>query len=99
MLRSLIASADAVLFATPEYNASLPGQLKNALDWVSRPATTSPLRGKLTNADVASRRLPAVAQLGNADQPLTAKPGYQQWCSQQGMELACRRSPTAASPD
>ena len=32
-----VRSADAVLFATPEYNASIPGQLKNALDWVSRP--------------------------------------------------------------
>jgi chromate reductase len=43
-LRSAIADADAVLFATPEYNASIPGQLKNALDWVSRPMATNPLR-------------------------------------------------------
>ena len=43
-LRSAIAEADAVLFATPEYNASIPGQLKNALDWVSRPMATNPLR-------------------------------------------------------
>jgi chromate reductase, NAD(P)H dehydrogenase (quinone) len=43
-LRSAIADADAVLFATPEYNASIPGQLKNAVDWVSRPVATNPLR-------------------------------------------------------
>ena len=43
-LRSAIAGADAVLFATPEYNASIPGQLKNAIDWVSRPMATNPLR-------------------------------------------------------
>jgi chromate reductase len=43
-LRSAIAKADAVLIATPEYNASIPGQLKNALDWVSRPMATNPLR-------------------------------------------------------
>jgi len=43
-LRSAIAQADAVIFATPEYNASIPGQLKNALDWVSRPMATNPLR-------------------------------------------------------
>jgi len=45
-LRSRFAAADAVLIATPEYNASIPGQLKNALDWVSRPAATNPLRNK-----------------------------------------------------
>jgi chromate reductase len=45
-LRSAVAGADAVLFATPEYNHSIPGALKNALDWVSRPIATNPLRGK-----------------------------------------------------
>jgi len=45
-LREAIASADAILFSTPEYNHSVPGQLKNALDWASRPLATSPLRNK-----------------------------------------------------
>jgi chromate reductase, NAD(P)H dehydrogenase (quinone) len=45
-LRDAVRSADAVLIATPEYNHSIPGQLKNALDWVSRPAGRSALNGK-----------------------------------------------------
>jgi len=45
-LRDAIAAADAVLIATPEYNHSVPGQLKNALDWASRPIATNVLRGK-----------------------------------------------------
>jgi chromate reductase, NAD(P)H dehydrogenase (quinone) len=45
-LKSALAEADAVLFATPEYNASVPGALKNALDWASRPFHANPLRGK-----------------------------------------------------
>jgi chromate reductase, NAD(P)H dehydrogenase (quinone) len=36
-LRAQIASADAVLFATPEYNGTFPGQLKHVVDWASRP--------------------------------------------------------------
>src|SRR3954452_5339052 len=45
-LRRAIAGADAVLFATPEYNSSIPGVLKNAVDWASRPVDTNPLRNK-----------------------------------------------------
>jgi chromate reductase, NAD(P)H dehydrogenase (quinone) len=45
-LREAIEGADAVLFATPEYNGSVPGQLKNAIDWASRPHRTSALWGK-----------------------------------------------------
>lgn len=47
-LKRAIERADAVLVATPEYNSSVPGHLKNALDWVSRPIEESPLRGKPT---------------------------------------------------
>jgi len=45
-LREGIAAADALLIATPEYNWSIPGVLKNALDWASRGGESSPLRGK-----------------------------------------------------
>lgn len=45
-LKHAIASADGVVIAVPEYNYSIPGGLKNALDWVSRPPATSPMRGK-----------------------------------------------------
>jgi chromate reductase len=45
-LRQAIESADAVLIATPEYNSSIPGQLKNAIDWASRPLRTNALWGK-----------------------------------------------------
>jgi chromate reductase len=48
-LRDAWASADAIIFATPEYNGSVPGGLKNAIDWASRPR----LEAALTNKTVA----------------------------------------------
>jgi chromate reductase len=45
-LKESIRNADALLIATPEYNYGVPGVLKNAIDWASRPATSSPLKGK-----------------------------------------------------
>ncbi len=48
-LREEWAAADAILFATPEYNGSVPGVLKNAVDWASRPK----LGAALANATVA----------------------------------------------
>jgi chromate reductase, NAD(P)H dehydrogenase (quinone) len=45
-LKAAIREADALLIATPEYNYGVPGVLKNAIDWASRPPDKTPLRGK-----------------------------------------------------
>ena len=44
--KNALEESDAVLIATPEYNSSIPGMLKNALDWASRPLAESPVRNK-----------------------------------------------------
>ena len=44
--KEALDSADGILIATPEYNSSIPGVLKNALDWASRPLLESPVRNK-----------------------------------------------------
>ena len=45
-LKASIAAVDAVLFVTPEYNRSIPGALKNAIDWASRPGGQAAYGGK-----------------------------------------------------
>ena len=47
-LKDKIAAADGIIIATPEYLRSMPGVLKNAIDWTSRPHGTSPWKGKVT---------------------------------------------------
>ena len=61
-LRELIAGADALLIATPEYNRSIPGQLKNALDWASRPRGSAVLHGKPAAVISASPRADGAAE-------------------------------------
>ena len=46
-MKQSLAACDGLLIVTPEYNYGIPGVLKNAIDWASRPAATSPLLGKV----------------------------------------------------
>ena len=77
-LKDAIASADAVLFVTPEYNRSIPGVLKNAIDWASRPygmnsfarkpsATIGITPGKIGTA-VAQQHLKSILSYCNSPQ-------------------------------
>lgn len=44
--KDIVKASDGVLFVTPEYNRSIPGPLKNAIDWISRPWGTNSFAGK-----------------------------------------------------
>jgi chromate reductase len=87
-LKEAIARADAVLFITPEYNRSIPGGLKNAIDWASRPwgqnafdhipaAVIGASRGSIGTA-VAQQSLRGVLSFCNARQ-MTAPEAYIQY--------------------
>lgn len=52
--KDIVDAADGVLFVTPEFNRSIPGALKNAIDWVSRPWGTNSFNGKPTGIVGAS---------------------------------------------
>lgn len=60
-MKDQIESADGVLFVTPEYNRSVPGVLKNAIDWASRPWGTNSFAHKPTGIVGAS-----ISQIGTA---------------------------------
>lgn len=47
-IKDKVLASDGVIFSTPEYNRSVPGVLKNAIDWISRPYGTNPFAGKPT---------------------------------------------------
>jgi chromate reductase, NAD(P)H dehydrogenase (quinone) len=61
-LRERVEPAQAVLFGTPEYNYSIPGVLKNAIDWLSRPTGEGPLYGKPAAMIGASTSLTGTAR-------------------------------------
>ncbi len=65
-LRQVVTEADAVLFATPEYNGSVPGQLKNAIDGASRPPHRGVLQGKPV-AVISASPTPSGAAWAQAD--------------------------------
>lgn len=65
--KAAIREADALLIATPEYNYGVPGVLKNAIDWASRPPGVTPLNGKLAGIIGAS---PGIIGTARAQQQL-----------------------------
>jgi chromate reductase, NAD(P)H dehydrogenase (quinone) len=90
-LKNAIASSDAILFVTPEYNRSIPGALKNAIDWASRPwgqnsfdhipaAVIGASVGQIGTA-VAQQSLRGVLSFCNARQ-MTAPEAYIQYSTE-----------------
>jgi chromate reductase len=69
--KAKIRSADAILIATPEYNYSIPGVLKNAIDWASRPPGDNPFEGKPVAVMSAS-----IGMLGGSQSTIPATPGF-----------------------
>jgi chromate reductase len=89
-LRQSIEVADAVLFVTPEYNGSIPGVLKNAVDWASRPRGEAALRGKTVAVAGAS-----TGQFG----ALWAQQDLRRVLGVAGARVVCPELPVARAQD
>src|SRR5579863_2795174 len=74
VLKERIAAANGVMIATPEYNHSIPGVLKNALDWVSRPPN-NPLRDKVVALMGASGGMGGTMRVNHAIRPVFSVAG------------------------
>ena len=72
-LKKRIRSANSVLIVTPEYNYSIPGVLKNAIDWASRPHGDSTWFGKRISLWVAASAMSLTGALTTAELPLAMK--------------------------
>ena len=79
-LKARVRAADAILFATPEYNYSMPGVLKNAIDWASRPYGDSAWQGK------------PVAVMGASVRHARAARGPSTTCASASCSSTCTRS-------
>jgi chromate reductase, NAD(P)H dehydrogenase (quinone) len=90
-----IAQADALLIVTPEYNYSLPGVLKNAIDWASRPPDTSPLNGK----PMAMLGAGGVAGSARAQQHLRQVASFTNMLALNKPEVAIQRAWEKFDPD
>lgn len=77
-LKRAIESADGLIFCSPEYNYGIPGVLKNAIDWASRPGFASPLKGKpaliMTASPGTAGGVRAQAQIRDALAATLARP-------------------------
>lgn len=77
-LKSAIAAADGLVLCSPEYNYGMPGVLKNAIDWASRPGFASPLKGKpaliMTASPGTAGGVRAQAQIRDALAATLARP-------------------------
>lgn len=77
-LKNAIAAADGLVLCSPEYNYGMPGVLKNAIDWASRPGFASPLKGKpaliMTTSPGTAGGVRAQAQIRDALAATLARP-------------------------
>jgi chromate reductase len=77
-LKEAIRAADGLVFCSPEYNYGMPGLLKNAIDWASRPSFASPLKGKpalvMTASPGTAGGVRAQAQIRDALAATLARP-------------------------
>jgi chromate reductase len=81
-LKQAISRADGIVLCSPEYNYGMPGVLKNAIDWASRPSFASPLKGKpalvMTASPGTAGGVRAQAQIRDALAATLARPVVRQ---------------------